>query len=183
MCHMVSTDWISCYAYDCKQKLKHLQAWATVVLSCTHFYKIWSLNSWKLLVTPWLCICTEENTLYQGWPDYNGEACQESREVWQSCQSLTLSVCECVCVFSTVCTSLPHCKLSLTVPPYFSLFFFLFLFQPNTSTIHRCYHIILCHLRKCLHLLYMSDRQHIFGGGRYLEQRLVLFWAQKHTGH
>lgn len=131
------------------------------MLPYTHFCEIWSLNSWKLLVTPFQCICSKESTSHQGWPEYNWEAYQESRGVWQICQSLTLSVS--LCVFSTVCISPPHYLQTLAL----SLSYFSFT-HTHMYKMYHCYRNVSCNISAFI------SWPHIFNRGRYLEPCFVL---------
>lgn len=106
-----------------KQKLKHMYTWHLVMLTYTRYISsLYTMQLFPNCNIPSMCLCTERNTSDQGWPEYNGEAYQKSREVWRSWQAATLSFYS--MHFSSSLHSLFH---HLCLP--FSLFFCILLFH------------------------------------------------------
>lgn len=155
---MVSAGWMACNYPETYVDMVY-----TVMLSYAHFYRV------PVCVVVFFLIVTHSLYVYLHWrkthhikDDQNtmGKHIRKAGKC-ERADSLLLS-------HSTVCISLSHHTLSVTVF-LSSRFSLVLLFHVCIYVTYQCCHNILQELKECPHVICMSDRQHIFSRGPYLE--------------
>ncbi len=126
-----------------------------------------------VIATLWVCVSAlrkthhikdDQNTM--GKHIRKAEKCDRAVSLSPSL-SHYVCVCVCVCIYSMHLSSslhsIFHCLFLLFSPCFSSSFS-----STHAYITYHWYHDILYQLKQRLHLLCMSDRQHIFSRGRYL---------------